>query len=347
MRKTVSTVIALVVLLLCLSGCTQPLKRFNASFLNVFDTVTTITGYAKSEEEFKQNAQKIYDELYQYHKLFDKYESYDGIANIKTINDSAGLHPVEVEPELLDLIELSIELYHKTDGYMNIALGSVLNIWHDYRDFGIENPEKASLPPMDELKAAASHTDISQIEIDRVNSTVFLRDPDMQLDVGAIAKGYAAQKVAEFALANGCTSYILNVGGNVCTLNPKPDDTPWNVGIQNPDPDAEEDPIMQLKLSNAALVSSGSYQRYYTVEGKRYHHIINPDTLMPAEFFSSVSVVSEDSAVADALSTALFNMNLEDGQACLAKFKDAEAVWIDLNGNITKSSGIAALHPTK
>lgn len=317
-------------------------QRFHAEFLNLFDTVTQIVGYADNKEEFTQIATDIHDELESYHQLYDIYNDYDGIANIKTINDNAGKSPVKVDRKIIDLLTLSQEVYEKTDGRVNIAMGSVLTIWHDYRTEGLENPETAALPPVDELKTASLHTDLSKLHIDEASSTAYIEDPDMQLDVGAIAKGYATEQAARYLEAKGIDHVLLSVGGNIRAIGRRADGKPWKLDIQNPDTDSDRKAIDTLDLDGLSLVSSGDYERYYVVDGVRYHHIIDPDTLMPAAYFRSVSVVCRDSGWADALSTAIFNMPFEKGQAFAEGMEGVEVMWIMPDESIRTSSGYEA-----
>lgn len=132
--------------------------------------------------------------------------------------------------------------------------------------------------------------------------------------------------------------YMLNVGGNVCTRGTKPDGSSWNVAVQSPN--MAEDNLCVVQLTGQSLVTSGDYQRSYTVDGKAYHHIIDPDTLMPGTYWRSVSILAGDSGVADALSTALFLLPLERGQA-LAKEFGVEVMWVDADMNITQTDGFA------
>jgi thiamine biosynthesis lipoprotein len=141
--------------------------------------------------------------------------------------------------------------------------------------------------------------------------------------------------------AKGISGYVLNVGGNVRTVGGKADETPWTVGIENPAEEAENPYLAYLKLAGESLVTSGSYQRYYVVDGKRYHHIIHPDTLMPSEGYQSVSVVCNHSGLGDALSTALFCMTLEEGLSLIESIPDAEAMWTLQDGSCQKSSGFS------
>ncbi len=195
------------------------LNRYTATFLDVFDTRTEIVGFAKSKDEFAKDAQLIKDELIRYNKLYDIYNDYPGVNNIKTINDNAGVKPVKVDPDIISLIEFSIDTYYETDGAVNIALGSVLSLWHKERMIGMDDPDRAKLPDEDELKKAALHTDITNIVIDRENSTVFLSDPDMSLDVGSTGKGYAMQRVLEYAREKELNNILLSLGGNISCVH--------------------------------------------------------------------------------------------------------------------------------
>lgn len=306
--------------------------------MEYFDTVTTITGYADSQEEFDTVADEVFSAFSEYDRLYSIYHRFNGMENLCTINELVdGQHrTVTADRRIVDMLLYAKEMYTATNGIMNIAMGSVLSLWHDYRTIGKDNPTQASLPPMEKLREAARHCDMEKIIIDEVNNTVTLTDPQMTLDVGAIAKGYAVECVAKSLEAKDITGYVLNVGGNVRTIGTKADGTPWAVGIENPD---GGDYLAYLNLQGESVVTSGSYQRFYYVDGKPYHHIIHPETLMPADLYVSVSVVCKDSGLADALSTALFCLPLEEGKQIVESFADTEAMWVDADGNQTVSSG--------
>lgn len=311
-----------------------PMEQYSATFLDVFHTSTTITGYAKNEEIFTEEAKLLKEKLEYYHKLYDIYHNYDGMNNIKTINDNAGIAPVKVDEEIISLLLLAQEMYETTEGQMNVAMGSVLVIWHEYRDEGISHPENATLPPMEKLEEAALHTDITQMLIDKEASTVYLEDPEMSLDVGSIGKGYAVERVAEYAKELGMENVLFSVGGNIRAVGTRMDGRGWRLGIQNPDLDSEEDYVKKVQIEGLSLVTSGDYQRYYEVDGKRYCHIIDPDTCMPANYFASVSILTDNSGVADALSTSVFNMPLEEGMEFVNSLEGVEAVWIMYDGSL-------------
>lgn len=321
--------ILLLAMCMLLSGCSAEqhveLKQFNATFLTLFDTVTTIVGRAEEEAAFKAQAQQIHDDLLYYHELFDIYHDYEGVNNLKTLNDRAAIEPVQVDAELIALLKDCKSFSDLTGGKVNAAMGSVLSLWHNARNDGINDPANASLPDMDALREAAQHTDFASVIIDEEACTVYFADPALKLDVGAIAKGWAVQRVAE----KSPEGMLISVGGNVFATGPKAEDTPWVIGVQ--DPDHADQNLHTIYVSGGAVVTSGDYQRAYVVDGKAYHHIIDPETLMPAAYWRSVTILCPDSGLADALSTALFLMPLEEGKA-LVESCGADAYWINHAG---------------
>ena len=338
-NKIVKIVLIFTIFSIFTTGCVPKKQSYSAEFMILFNTVTKIISYSDSEAEFEKQSKFIYKELEHYHQLYNIYDDFDGINNIKTINDNAGIKPIKVDKEIIDLIRFSKQMYLETDGQVNIAFGSVLRIWSRYRDSGLEDPENAELPKIEDLKKANEFTDINRIIIDENKSTVFLPDKNMKLDVGAIAKGYATQRVVDKARENGFTNGVVSVGGNVCAVGLKDDGRLWGVGIQNPDKDSTKNITDTLYLSNMTLVSSGDYERYYMVDGVRYHHIINSASLYPSTYFRQVSIVTKDSAIADAYSTAVFNMPLEQGLSLVESKEGLEAMWVLDDNSIVYSDG--------
>ena len=326
-------------LALLLSGCSFPKQRqkYTATFLELFDTVTTIVGFAESEEAFFATAQALRDRLQEYHRLFDIYQEYDGLNNLKTLNDAAGKTPVPVDRRIIDLLLGCKEYYALTEGRVNVAMGSVLKLWHQARTDGLRDPANAWIPDPEDLAEAAGHANPEHIVIDEAASTVFLADPLMALDVGAIAKGWALQRVCETAPEG----LLISVGGNVCATGPKDEaGTPWVVGVQDPEDTARN--LHTLNIPRGSVVTSGDYQRRYWVGETEYHHIIDPDTLLPGTLWRSVTIVCDDSGLADALSTALFLLPMEEGRKLLDKC-GAEALWVDRENNRFMSPGFEAL----
>lgn len=339
MRKIRILALVMVVVFL-FAGCVPieeektGMKRFEASFLNLFDTVTSVVGYADTKEAFQAEVDELRTHLEEYHQLYDIYHTYEGMINLKTVNDNAGIRPVKVDARILDLLEFAQKLYALSNGKVNAAMGSVLSLWHESREAGINDPENAALPDEAALKEAQNHCDFDNVVIDRDASTVYIQDPKQSLDVGAIAKGYALEQVCREITA----PMIVSLGGNVRVTGPKPDGSAWVVGVQ--DPNGGDAYLHTLYASSGSVVTSGDYQRYYTVDGVRYHHIIDPDTGYPANRYRGVTVLCQDSGLADGLSTALFNMSREDGEILL-KTCAAEAMWVLTDGSVYYSPGFS------
>ena len=341
-HKILSLVLALT-LALGLAGCgaqapapAQP-QPYSTTWFDLFDTVTIIQGFAESQEEWDAQMDALHEDLARYHQLYDIYNPMEGEENLYSVNRKAGQGPVKVDDKILDLLELSLEVYDKTNGKMNVAMGSMLRLWHDARELAEANPENAVLPEMSALEAAAQHRDPAGIILDREAGTVELTDPGLQLDVGSIGKGYAVEMSAQTAEARGLTHALLNVGGNLRSIGSKPDGVHWTAGVQ--DPSNLESYLCAVYLDNMALVTSGDYQRYFMVDGQRMHHLIDPDTLMPAAYSRSVSVLTPNSGFADGMSTALFCMSPEEGLALVESMDDVEAMWVLTDGTIQQSSG--------
>ena len=319
-------------------------KTISTSYFNTFSVIyafgenadTDIEKYAAISEEC----------LAYYHKLFDIYFEYTGINNIRTINKKAGKEAVTVDRELIDFLLYCKELFTVTGGKTNIMLGSVLKLWHDVRedaegDFGYLAPEK--LPTDAALTEAMSHTSIDSLIIDEEACTVYISDPKASIDVGAIAKGYTVDILAERLIAEGAESVALNIGGNIRTIGLKPSGALWVTGITNPDKEAEDSLKCRIEIGESSVVTSGDYERYFISGDKKYHHIIDPETLYPADYFSSVTIITKNSGLADALSTALFCMSYEDGLALVETLSDVEVLWIYKDGEVKHTDGVRIL----
>lgn len=356
MFKKAAAILLVILLMFTMPACnllpatgrpTGSLTRYEAEFIGLFDTMSQIVGYARSEDEFEAIVQSIKDDLQIYHQYYDIFNSYPGITNLKDINDRAGQGPVEVDQQIIDLLLYSIEIYNLTGGKINIAMGSVLRIWHSYREAALSDPLSARVPAHADLIAANRHTDISNLVIDAVNKTVEIKDPAMSLDVGAIAKGYATEMAARAAEGRGVRHLLLSIGGNVRAIGYRNEQNePWRAGIENP-ADSSGDYLAIVNINDMSVVTSGSYERYFVVDGQRYHHIIDADTLYPENYFLSVSVITPDSGFADALSTALFCMEFDAGLSLVESLDNTEALWCMPDGSLRESSGFDRLRTSR
>ncbi len=315
------------------AGTTKPKGMM---YLTYFDTVSYIYSYAgDSQESFEENCRLASETLEAYHQLFDIYHEYSGVNNLATVNRNAGGDALEVAPELIAFLLYAKEMYSATNGEMNIMMGAVLRLWHDCRENASSDPANASIPTKEALAEAAQHTDINALEIDPAKNTVRITDPKASLDVGALAKGYATERAADRLRDADVTAYVLNIGGNIRILGHKPDGSAWVTGIK--DPRNTDQFAAKVNLADTSCVTSGTYERYFTVNGVRYHHIIDKDTLLPAAYFSSVTVITPDSGLADTLSTALFCMSYEDGLSLVEKLGDVKVLWILPDGTQYKT----------
>ena len=286
-------------------------------FYDCFDTVCTVYDYGGLDEsEFDALSADVEKSARHYHKLFDAYTEYDGVTNIATLNRLAGTGPIKVNSAIIDLIEFSRSMYLKTDGKVNFAMGKVTYLWKSLP--ALEN----RIPTDGELTSAGAHISPDSVITDRENLTVEITDPSLRIDVGAIAKGYTAELIKQQIKKAGYSSIVLDFGGNLCAVGAKPSGNGWDSAIKNPlyGEGGGNAYVRRVTLIDAALVTSGTYERYYVIDGEKYHHIIDPETKMPTNKYLSVSVMSADSGVADALTTALFNMDFSVAEGFVRSF---------------------------
>ena len=318
--------------------------KFNRRALDIFDTEITLIGYTRTQEEFDQVYKDTMALLRGYDQVFDAYHGYDGLNNLYYVNRHAAEAPVEIPQQLFDLISWCKDQWGKNLRSTNIAMGAVLSIWHEYREAGLDDPEHAQLPPVEALQNASAHTDFDQVILDDEKQTVFFADPEITLDIGAVAKGWAADAVVPF-LRERMPSFLLSLGGNVYAGDaPLDGRANWAIGVQDPRPDesgAGGTILDIVDVNNLTVVTSGDYWRYYIVDGERYHHIIDPETLFPSRKMLSVTIICESSVLADFLSTTLFVLSYEDGLALIESMEGVEALWVLPDGTEQASSGMA------
>lgn len=329
---------------LTLSGCTvagQKTATMSDLYSNIsldagFDTVFYYQEYNADTDAAKAHFDTAVSLFSHYNELFDIYNDYDGVNNIKTINDNAGVAPVKVDGDIIELLQEAQKFYELSEHEFDITIGSLLQVWHTYREEGMslnEQGQKGKVPSTEELQQAAVHKGWDKVEIDPDASTVYISDPNVSLDVGGIAKGFAVEKIAEaLEKENDIGTVTINAGGNNRTINSKPDGSSWNVRIQNPDGGSKM--VIVSADGSMSFVTSGDYERFYVAEdGKSYHHIIDPNTLFPADRYRSVSVITKDSGAADCLTTSLFTLSIDDGMKLLSEYEkesgnSADAIWI-------------------
>ena len=298
-------------------------KDYTRSYF-YFDTYINVkVNTIKTEKEMNDIFNDI-DYLYDsYHKLTDAFDSYDGIVNVYYLNNNLNNNEsIEIDTRLANIIKTGIDFYDITDGLFNVAAGNLTIKWKEF----IDSCDK--LPNMEELNV---NTNINDIKLDGNN---YSKSNDIKLDLGGIAKGYVTELVGRYLEENDIHSYIINAGGNVMVGKAYNKDT-FLVGITNPD--NKDDMFTKVKVNNLSIVTSGSYQRYCTLDGINYNHIINPITKYPSNYMKSVTVVSKSSMIADIYSTYLFLLPVEDGLKIVNNTPDIEAIWYIDKDNIVRS----------
>ena len=248
------------------------------------------------------------------------------------LNRNAGVAPVRVSPEVLALVERALAVSRLTDGAFDITFLGVGRLW----DLKAAQPAK---PDQAALREALGGVGAGKVVIDAAAGTVFLRDPRTRIGFGAIGKGWAANAGVRVLRAHGATGGVVNAGGDLLAFGRREDGRPWRVGIANP---LDRDRVFgYLEVTDQAVVTSGDYERYVTIDGERYSHIIDPRTGYPAREVRSATVVCPDAELADALATAVSVLGVEKGLALLDALHGVEGLLVDAQGRIHLSKNLA------
>jgi FAD:protein FMN transferase len=254
-------------------------------------------------------------------------------SEIALINKNAGVQPVTVSHDTFHVIQEAIRYAKLSYGAFDPTIGPLVRAW----DIGGDDPRK---PPQEELDALIPLIGYDRVVLSPKDQSVFLTDPGMVLDLGGIAKGYAADEVVKILATQGVQSAIINLGGNVLTMGRKVDGSAWRIGIQNPLVERGGH-LMILQLTDLALVTSGPYERFLELDGVIYHHILDTESGYPIDSeFTSVSIITPNSTIADALSTAVYSLGFEKGMALIDSLEDVEAVFVSQENEIFLSKGI-------
>lgn len=318
-----------------LSACTTPNAKVAKSGF-YFDTIITITLYGTGEESY---IDECFSMAKHYEDLFSN--TVEG-SDVWNINEYAGEY-VTVSDETVELIEIGMKYGDLSNGVFDITLGKLSELWNISdiaANLVTENNEadESVLPSPEEIGILLPHINYKNIQIDK--NRVCLTDPDAMLDLGGIAKGYIADRMKEYLNEAGITSGTIDLGGNILTIGEKSDGTAYTIGIQKPFEDSGE-VIATVKVKDKTVVSSGVYQRYYRVDGKLYHHILDLSTGYPYDNdLYEVTIICDSSTDGDALSTICFCLGLEDGMALVESIPDTEAIFITSNYEIYKTTGI-------
>lgn len=312
--------IAAVSALLLLGGCapqSRPLTRSGIAM----DTVVSVTVY---DARLEPLLSACLERIAQYEALFSRTDPDSEIAALNTANGAQ----VALSEDTRVLLTLGKEYGDRTNGALDITVAPVSALW----DFGVESP---ALPDAAALSAAAARVDHRQLTVTDTGAQL---PAGMAVDLGAVAKGYVADRLAEYLRSEGADSALLDLGGNIYALGDR-DGKPFAVGIC--DPQQPETYAAVVRVRDCAVVTSGVYERGFTKDGVRYHHLLDPDTGWPVQNgLASVTIVAERSLDADALSTACFVLGLEEGMALVEATDGVQALFITADGTLHPSSGL-------
>jgi thiamine biosynthesis lipoprotein len=282
----------------------------------MMDTFCTITVVSPSEEKAKEAIEAGFAEIKKLERLLNYFSPE---SEITAINKAAGDRPIKVSKETLEIIKKAVKIADITQGAFDPTIGPVIKLWKFSRR--TSNP---SLPSRKAIENALKLVDYKKIRINNTTSEIYLEKKGMEIDLGGIAKGYAADKAIEAIKAKGIKSALVAIAGDIKGVGLKPDMKPWKIGIQNPRPEGKksqkdwEDVFATLYLKDSAISTSGDYQRFFIKDGRRYHHILSPKTGYPTTTnLISVSVIAPEGYMADSLSTGVFVLGCQKGIALL------------------------------
>lgn len=324
--KKLAIILSLAVLVVSCKMASREPQSFKKT-IEAMSTYVTITVVAKKEKAASSAISAAFTEI---SRLEGLLSFWDEDSEISRINQNAGIAPVKVSKETIELAERAIAIATRTDGAFDPTIGPVVSLW----DF-----QAAKVPTKDEVASSLKLVDYKKVVIDKTAGTIYLLDKGMTFDTGGIAKGYATDRAVEVLKANGITSGLVAIAGDIRAFGTKPDGLPWQVGIRDPRSNDPESLMGTVELSDEAISTSGDYERYFILDGKRYHHIINPKTGFPSGGVMSASVVAKTSVDADGYSTAVFVMGHRMGMRT-ARLNGFEAMVVDLRGNSVRSSGL-------
>lgn len=304
---------------LLISGCSKPLSKKDLTYTDtLFDTVISVQILDPVDEKVLKGCEKLCKE---YDAKFSKSNEQ---SEISKINHAKGKF-VEVSDDTITLLKKGIYYCELSHGIFDITIGSVSDLWN----FHAEDPK---VPSKKKIRSAKGHVNYRGILIQ--DNRVKLTDSKARLDVGAIAKGYIADRLKEYLKKNNVKHAIINLGGNVLTIGTKTDGSKYNIGIQRPF-DESGQPITSVKVADKSVVTTGTYQRYFEKNGKIYHHILDTATGYPCENdLSSVTIITDSSLTADALSTVSFLLGYEEGIKLINLLDNVDAVFITNDGEI-------------
>ncbi len=317
--------LSLLLLLGLLPGCSGQAGQVTRTDY-LLDTVVTLTLYGATEADLDAAFSEI-------RRLSSLLDAYDPFSDLGWLQAAAGIKPVAVSPETMELLTFAKGMQKRTAGYLDVTVGPLIDLW-DVRNGG-------HYPTEDELSSALALVGMDDLVLNEDDGTAYLTRPGMRVDLGALAKGYIADRVKALLLSRGVRSGVIDLGRNILLIGEKPGREAFSIGVQSPASSGEL--LRVLALKDRSLVTSGTYERYFEHDGRRYHHILDPFTGFPADQnLSAVTILSDSSLWGDALSTACLLMGEDRGMALVDSIPEAEALFVRTDGTVVTTAGFPA-----
>ncbi|MBA3964494.1 MAG: FAD:protein FMN transferase [Nitrospirales bacterium] len=320
-------IIGMFLLSLFVAGCQGTPHLVKRSQL-LMGTVVFVTAVGKDESTTQQAAKAGLDEI---RRLEELLSTWIPTSELSQVNAAAGREPIQVSQETFAVLTRSLEMAKLTQGGFNVAVGPAVKAW--------DASGEGQVPSQEDLEALRPQMELSNMQLDEKTGSVWLMHPGMSIDVGGIGKGYAADLAARVMQASGATAGVVALSGDIKTFGRMPDHERFVFGIQHPRKEQGE-VLGRIELEDEAVSTAGDYQRYFMKDGVRYHHILNPATLLPARECQSVTVIAKDGVLADGLDTGIFVMGPDKGMALIESLPDVEGVIVDQEGTVFVSSGL-------
>lgn len=331
--------IPVILIIFLLSGCSaQSQNKQTEEYSSqqfMMDTFISIKAYGQNKEQLEKAVGAAFGEMKRIDLLTNRFpkqgnKEYEK-SDICKVNSYGDKRPVKLDKDVFKLIDMSLYYSKISEGAFDITVAPVMDLWN----FQSDNPR---VPSDSEIKEKLKLVSYKFVKLNKEEGTVFLTKPGVKIDLGAIAKGYAAQKAADVLRKYGIKQALINAGGNIIVIGKKDNATPWKIGIEDPRDASSVAGI--LSLSDETAVTSGDYQRNFVKNGVLYHHILDPKTGKPANKTWSVTIITKDSGIADALSTTLFVLGPEKGLELTKKLKGIDAFYVGSNKHISISNGL-------
>lgn len=314
-----------VFLIICSPSFTQESYSLDTLLMG---SAFSFTAIAPTEDEAQVAVKIGFERVVELERMIS---SWDPNSETSRVNLNAGISPQKVSFELFELVQRSLKISHVTNGVFDVSFASIDKVWNFNKTY-------TEVPDSTEIKSSVALIDYQNIVLNAQDTTIFLKEKGMKIGFGAIGKGFAAEEAKKIMIENGATSGVVNAGGDLCAWGEKSQENAWTIGIQ--DPDHKGNILMSIPARDCAVVTSGNYEKFVTINGIDYCHIIHPKTGWPARNMKSVTIICPNAELADGLATSVFILGSKEGMALINQLEGVEAIIIDSHNELFFSHNI-------